>query len=109
MWAHDVRFLDKMKRPDIIKEGDSVIGAVTQIAQGNHLELEITTESGQLFRGVLPWNKMATMAETKRGEVVIGQMLPAYVTKAPQESPTGRALMSFDKPTAAVSHNASAD
>ena len=105
MWAHDVRFLDKMKRPDIIKEGDSVIGAVTQIAQGNHLELEITTESGQLFRGILPWNKMATMAETKRDEVVIGQMLPAYVTKAPQESPTGRALMSFDKPTT----NASAD
>ena len=109
IWAHDVRFLDKMKRPDIIKEGDSVIGAVTQIAQGNHLELEITTESGQLFRGVLPWNKMATMAETKRDEVVIGQMLPAYVTKTPQESPTGRALMSFDKPTTDASHSASAD
>lgn len=94
--AHDVR-LDRMKRPEILKAGSSVFGDVVQIAQGSHLLLEIIGESGELFRGILPWDQMATMTETERAEIIAGQKLPVYVIEAPGASPTGRARLSVDK------------
>lgn len=100
--AHDVR-LERMKRPDTLKEGESVFGDVVQIAQGSHLVLEITSKSGQSFYGILEWDEMDTMAETERAEITIGQKLPVYVIKAP---PGRRALLSVDRLTDA---NNSAD
>lgn len=103
--AHDVR-LSGMKRPNILKAGSSVFGDVVQIAQGSYLLLEITGKSGELFRGILPWDEMATMTETERAEIIAGQKLPVYVIEPPESWPTGRALLSVDKLTDA-NHSAS--
>ncbi len=99
--AHDVR-LERMKRPDTLKEGESVFGDVVQIAQGSHLVLEITVKSSHSFHGILEWSEMKTMPKTERAEITIGQKLPVYVIKAP---PGRRARLSVDRLTD-ENHNA---
>ena len=102
--AHDVR-LERMKRPDTLKDGESVFGNVVQIAPGSHLVLEIAGKSSHSFHGILEWSEMKTMPKTERAEITIGQKLPVYVIQAP---PGRRALLSVDKLTDA-SHNAGED
>ena len=94
--AHDVRLIDRMKRPDTLKKGSAVFGDVVDIGQSAYL-LKITGKSGQTFRGILPWTEMITMAETERAEIIIGRRLPVYVIEDPESSPSKRALLSVDR------------